>query len=187
VGSLRRGTGTRDRRYGILRPLLHSMSQKDAMQRQDPPPPPPSRGRARPARTAEPPADTKVAPLVTTFVYRIATGQWAEGERLPSVRAAGETWGVDRRTVLAAYRALEERGLVRGESRRGFFVAPGPELGRLGRHRGELETLHARVRAELERTGLPPASALRWIARLEEARETEEPRCAFVECTASQA
>jgi hypothetical protein len=77
---------------------------------------------------------------------------------------------------------------VRSEPRRGFFVASGPALGRVSRHRHELERLYERFETEIvQATGLHPAGALRYLARLAEERESERPRCAFVECTDSQA
>ena len=80
-----------------------------------------------------PSTDRKVDRLHTHCLYRIATGKWPEGERLPSVREAERRWGVDRRTVLVAYHRLAEAGLVRRVDRSGFYVASGPELGRLSR------------------------------------------------------
>ncbi len=130
----------------------------------------------------------RVEGLASHCVYQIATGKWAPGVRLPSVRAAESRWGVDRRVVLAAYRRLDALGLVKRRDRSGFYVAEGPELGRLARHRHELERLHARFEEELVReTGLSPLGAFRWLAELAELREHERPGCAFVECTSTQA
>jgi hypothetical protein len=45
------------------------------------------------------------------------------GDRLPSLRAAANEFGVDQRSVLAAYRALESEGLVVMRPRSGIYVA----------------------------------------------------------------
>ena len=143
----------------------------------------------RDAQAADRPARTEtVEDLVTHALYRIATGVWGEGARLPSVREAERRWGVDRRRVLAAYGRLEELGLVVRRPRSGFRVAQGPRPGRLARHRGDLERLYERFAAELAReTGLEPLGAFRWLAQLAAIRAHERPPVAFVECTAAQA
>ncbi len=129
-----------------------------------------------------------VADLVTHAVYRIATGAWAEGERMPSVRAAERLWGVDRRRVLAAYGRLEELGLVVRRPRSGFRVAGGARPGRLARHRAELERLFERFAREVEKeTGLAPLGVFRWFTHLAAIRSQERPSVAFVECTGAQA
>ncbi len=52
-------------------------------------------------------------------------GDLALGERLPSERDLAGTLGLSRTTVVAAYRELEARGLVRGHVGRGTFVVGG--------------------------------------------------------------
>lgn len=121
-------------------------------------------------------------------LYRVATGKWGPGHRLPSVREAAERWGVDRRTVLQAYERLEDTGLVRRANRAGFFVADDSEHSRVSRHRHELERLHDEVAERVRReTGLSPLAAFRYLAQLAAIRATDQPECAFVECTAVQA
>lgn len=56
--------------------------------------------------------------LAEAIAYRIAVGRVRPGERLPSMREAGEALGIHYLTVRKAYGALEERGLV--ERRRGI-------------------------------------------------------------------
>jgi hypothetical protein len=46
------------------------------------------------------------------------------GDRLPSLRAASSEFGVDQRSVLAAYRELEGEGIVVMRPRSGIYVAP---------------------------------------------------------------
>lgn len=125
---------------------------------------------------------------MTHAIYKIATGKWPPGMRLPSVREAERAWDVDRRTVLDAYRRLQALGLVACAPRSGFFVEPGAELGRLSRHRYELEHLFERLRAEIEsKSELSTLGAFRYFAELAALAAAEKPECAFVECTSTQA
>lgn len=130
----------------------------------------------------------RVASLVTRCVYEIATGVWAPGDKLPSVRQAEEKWGLDRRMVMKAYRRLEALGLVEAVDRSGYYVARGSELGRVARHRHELEALYARFADAVDaETGLSPLGVFRYFAHLAEQRAARQPTVAFVECTAAQA
>ena len=60
-------------------------------------------------------------------------GYWRPGDRLPSIREIADSEGVDRKTAAAAYRRLQEEGLVRVRSRSGIYLTipslpdpPGP-------------------------------------------------------------
>src|SRR4051812_44110775 len=57
----------------------------------------------------------------------VVGGTLTEGERLPSERDLAAALGVSRTTVVAAYRELEARGLVRGHVGRGTFVCASDE------------------------------------------------------------
>src|SRR5437763_103955 len=52
----------------------------------------------------------------------VAAGSAAAGELLPSVRALSARLGVSGATVAAAYRLLQERGVVTAERRRGTRI-----------------------------------------------------------------
>jgi len=54
--------------------------------------------------------------------HQIETGQWPQGDRLPSEPFLSEHYGVSRATVRQALHALEEQGLIRKEKGRGAFV-----------------------------------------------------------------
>ncbi len=132
--------------------------------------------------------DRKADRVLTHCLYRIATGKWGPGEKLPSVRAAEGEWEVDRRTVLEAYRRLEESGLVTCADRAGYFVSRGSELGRISKHREVLGKLFARWQDELHaETGLSALGTFRYFAQLAAIQAGESPDCAFVECTSTQA
>ena len=57
----------------------------------------------------------------------IASGELSGGARLPAAAELGPTLGVDRNTVLAAYRVLRTEGLL--EFRRGRGVRVSPDAG----------------------------------------------------------
>jgi DNA-binding transcriptional regulator YhcF (GntR family) len=140
------------------------------------------------SRPRRQPRDGKVDRIVKHVVHAIATGNYTENEKLPSIRQAEALWSTGRLTVLKAYQELTDMGLVRKAPRSGFFVAASPRVERVSRYRVELERLMdgvvERIRGE---TGLSPLGALRYMARLAESRAREEPECAFVECTRFQA
>lgn len=49
-------------------------------------------------------------------------GRWSPGDRLPSVREVATLEEVDRKTAAAAYRRLQDEGLVRVEPRSGVYL-----------------------------------------------------------------
>lgn len=53
----------------------------------------------------------------------LAEGELAPGDRLPPAAELGEAVGVDRNTVLAAYRALRDEGVLEFRRGRGVRVA----------------------------------------------------------------
>lgn len=60
--------------------------------------------------------------LVTQLALRIATGELAPGERLPSIRGLAQRVGVHPNTVLAVYKTLEAYGIVAARSGSGVRV-----------------------------------------------------------------
>jgi DNA-binding transcriptional MocR family regulator len=63
----------------------------------------------------------KIAASVETAIAR---GSLASGERLPVVRDAAAMLGVSPATVAAAYRAMQQRGVIVSDGRRGTRVRP---------------------------------------------------------------
>jgi len=88
----------------------------------------------------EQPGAIIVDQLRDRVVTGIFLGNWRPGERLPSIRDVAEAERVDRKTAAAAYRRLEEEGLVMVRARSGVYLRP--EGGR--RLMGPLERLHLR-------------------------------------------
>lgn len=54
----------------------------------------------------------------------IGAGEWVPGERIPSVKELSVTMVVNPRTVMRAYEALEERGIIFQRRGLGFYVSP---------------------------------------------------------------
>lgn len=132
-------------------------------------------------------AGDKVARIAKEGIYRIATGAWSPGARLPTIREGNRLWGANQVTVLRAYKQLEAMRLIRSVPQKGFFVETGSDIRRLTQHRAPLERLfHSfldRIREETELSGL---GAFRYLSRLAEEHFREFPECVFVECTEFQ-
>jgi GntR family transcriptional regulator len=118
------------------------------------------------------------------IVTGLFLGSWQPGERLPSIRDVAGVESVDRKTAAAAYRRLQEEGLVRVRARSGVYLreepksaAPGP-LERL--YRRWLENVYEGAR-EL---GLDTRTI---ISLLESVAEVEESRVPVVENDWTQA
>jgi GntR family transcriptional regulator len=65
------------------------------------------------------------AQLVEAVLDAVARGELAEGDRLPSVRAAAELALVNPNTVGKAWRDLETLGVLEGKNGSGVFVCAG--------------------------------------------------------------
>jgi GntR family transcriptional regulator len=111
-------------------------------------------------------------------------GYWRPGERLPSIREIAEAEHVDRKTAAAAYRRLQEEGLVRVRARSGVYLCapilpePSGPLDRL--HRQWLEHTYEGARA----LGLDTRTILRLINTVAEIERLPLP---VVECNWAQA
>jgi len=68
-----------------------------------------------------PPRFRKIVDLISE---QITSGKWAEHTALPSERSIAEEYRVSRMTARRALEALELKGLVYNEDRRGRFVSP---------------------------------------------------------------
>ena len=83
----------------------------------------------------------------------IVDGQLAAGDRLPPAQELADAIDVDRNTVLAAYRALRDDGLLEFRRGRGARVADAglrrAELDAAGRELVQLARRHGYGRAEL--------------------------------------
>ena len=88
--------------------------------------------------------------LVEGVLDRIAGGDWADGDRLPSVRKLAADALVNPNTVGKAYRELEAMGVVAGRNGAGVFVTPeGPVLARKDRRAATLDALQTALASAL--------------------------------------
>lgn len=71
----------------------------------------------------------------------VGDGQWIAGERIPSVKELSVAMVVNPRTVMRAYEALEERGIVFQRRGLGFYVADGAVDKVVSERRDEFETV----------------------------------------------
>lgn len=53
---------------------------------------------------------------------RILAGEWAEGERIPSIRELAVEIGVNPNTVTKTYQSLVDQGLIENRRGLGYFV-----------------------------------------------------------------
>jgi GntR family transcriptional regulator len=67
--------------------------------------------------------------IVEQIKERIAAGDWAPGQELPSIRALAATAKVSVITVKRAYLELEREGVIVTRQGRGSFVADNADLG----------------------------------------------------------
>jgi GntR family transcriptional regulator len=94
--------------------------------------------------------------LVEAVLDRVASGRWAAGERLPSVRDAAAEALVNPNTVARAWRDLEAMGVVVGRAGAGVFVTEeGPEIARRERRKATLGAVRRAVE-EAARSGHEP-------------------------------
>lgn len=130
----------------------------------------------------------KLKSVIQHCTYEISTGKWKPGEKLPSVRKAEKLWGVNRLTVLSAYRQLAEMGLVISEDRRGYFVASGKATTEDESVRKELELLYQKAIDLIRKnTSYEPSAVLTYFASLIEKEQDQQPELAFLECSTYQA
>lgn len=61
--------------------------------------------------------------LMNQIIYGIATGQFREGDSLPSVRQLAESLGINMHTVNKSYTLLKQEGFVKVDRRKGAVIA----------------------------------------------------------------
>lgn len=63
--------------------------------------------------------------IADSICERILTGQWPEGDRIPSVRECGISLEVNPNTVARSYDELSNEGIIHNKRGIGYFVSPG--------------------------------------------------------------
>lgn len=130
-------------------------------------------------------AKGKLADIAEHCIYEIATGKWPPGMKLPSVRAGEKSWGVNRLTVLGAYRELEKIGLVVSKDRSGYYVA---ETEASESTEANLMALYARTKKLIgKHSDFNLAYTFRFFNALAISEAKAHPTHAFLECSDQQA
>ena len=62
--------------------------------------------------------------IADAICERILTGQWPEGDRIPSVRECGVSLEVNPNTVARSYDELSTEGIIHNKRGIGYFVSP---------------------------------------------------------------
>ena len=108
--------------------------------------------------------------LMEQIRRRVAVGDWAPGQEIPSIRALAASTRVSVITIKRAYLELEREGVIVTRQGRGTFVAENVDLGRDLRNRELDEHLAAaaRIGAELGLDSEELADRLREIADKED-------------------
>src|SRR4051812_48548788 len=68
-------------------------------------------------------ADALYERIASDILQRVASGTLRPGDRLPPIRQAAGSWGVNLNTVAKAYAALAERGILETRAGGGTVVA----------------------------------------------------------------
>jgi GntR family transcriptional regulator len=100
--------------------------------------------------------------LVEQLRRRVAAGQWAAGQELPSVRELALQLAVNPMTVSKAYGLMEAEGLL--ERRRGLPMVIAAQHAKAAPRAARIEQLRPaleRAAAEAHQLGIPKAQVLR--------------------------
>ncbi len=85
--------------------------------------------------------------IMEQIKQRIAVGDWAAGQAIPSIRQLAVDSGVSVITVKRAYLELEREGIIVTHQGRGSHVSPDPDLGKRIREEELDQHLEQAVRA----------------------------------------
>ena len=98
--------------------------------------------------------------IVEAIKYKIASGQLAADERLPSIRTFADELKINPRTVVNAYEELEHAGLVVMRHGQGVFVASNHGPASQSVRRRAIGDLARRMLAEAFRLGAGKSEVL---------------------------
>lgn len=113
--------------------------------------------------------------IVEAIKYKVAAGELAAGEQLPSIRVLAEQLGINPRTVVKSYEELEHAGVVIMRQGQGVYVGGRGEATPARVRREALGQLARRLLAEGARLGSDPEEVLD-IVRAEAAQLALPPR-----------
>jgi GntR family transcriptional regulator len=101
--------------------------------------------------------------IVEAVKYKVASGQLALDDRLPSIRALAEELKINSRTVVKAYEELEHVGLVVMRQGQGVFVATNHGITPESVRRKAIGEMARRMLAEAFRLGADKEEVLKVI------------------------
>ena len=101
--------------------------------------------------------------IVEAVKYKVAAGQLAVDEKLPSIRSLAEELKINPRTVVKAYEELQHAGLVVMRHGQGVFVAANQGSTRQSVRRQAIGEMARRMLAEAFRLGAGREEALKII------------------------
>ncbi|WP_122260534.1 GntR family transcriptional regulator [Ornithinimicrobium cerasi] len=104
--------------------------------------------------------DPPFAQLREQILRRVAAGDLAPGDRLPTVRGLAEELGIAPNTVARTYKELEADGVLEGRGRSGTFVRAGVDAGRLVPTAASARAAAQRYAEATRSLGLSPEAAL---------------------------
>jgi len=101
--------------------------------------------------------------IVEAIKYKVASGQLALDERLPSIRTLAEELKINPRTVVKAYEELQHAGLVVMRHGQGVFVAANQGVTPQSVRQKAISDMARRMLAEAFRLGAGKAEVLKTI------------------------
>jgi DNA-binding transcriptional regulator YhcF (GntR family) len=131
---------------------------------------------------------TNWADLERALLFRLASGSYAPGERLPTCEELAADFGVNKNTASKAYRALAERGYLRTVRGRGTFVVRRPARPELPESVEGVKNLLNLLLQEAKLAGLSKVQLLELVdAAAAQVFQSARLRVAYVECNLVEA
>ena len=109
--------------------------------------------------------------IVEAVKYKVASGQLADGDALPSIRALADQLKINPGTVVKAYDELGHAGLVVMQQGKGVFITARREAAPAAVRRKAIADLARRLLAEASRMGAGANETLKIVGDV--AREME--------------
>lgn len=107
---------------------------------------------------------------------RVARGEFAEGDRLPSVRELARELTINPNTVARAYDSLEHQGVIVRRQGAGCFVKGGASALKADERRRQLDELVQRLVIEAHHLGCDEAEVRQALERRLKSNQPREKR-----------
>ena len=104
--------------------------------------------------------------IVEAIKYKVACGQLAEGDQLPSIRALSSELKINPRTVVKAYEELRHAGLVVMRQGRGVFVHAQRNNLPAAVRRKTIEEMVQRLLVEASQLGMDDEEVLEIVSKV---------------------